>query len=347
MKLWVILFYITLHLNAAALSSWEVKDPSGFSVKAEDPRSPLSLFDPMQIELEMTYPEDYKPDIQALKQTLRVPYGFRPFPFTLLNESIRPPEKSAEGYLKQTITLELEPRMLGSYALSFDPIVFRSIQASSTHTLSGGTTSITVTLPKDFVAIHKYEPPLLPWPLQLSVDIDAKTRAERLIEEQNPGKFTKENMEQLQKKTLPWKGLVLINFAIAAMLMYMFYPRLFKRRPPQTSPPLSAKMIALQKLDLISDLNTPDSKEDAVFYTHLKEILDTFLVEHYHLPLQSLSVEDILNTPEFQQICIDTQSLWLSNWMLTVEKIKYGKHTPHIHQKTEDINKLKDFINKS
>ena len=146
------------------------------------------MFDLETLTLELTYPADYQPDIQAIKESVRAPYGFSPFPFAITQENISPSEKLHDGNFKQVISFELNPRMLGSHNLSFNPIIFKSDGSPPKvpFKLDGGTISITVVLPRDFVAIDKYAPPVLLWPLQLPVDIDAKTQAQHLETTRSP-----------------------------------------------------------------------------------------------------------------------------------------------------------------
>lgn len=347
---WFLIFFCTAIFQLAfADTTWEATDPAGFSVKGQISNPTLSLFDREIITLELTYPAGYQPDIQAIKESVRAPYGFSPFPFAIAHEKILPSEKLTEGNLKQVISFELNPRMVGSHNLSFNPIIFKSDGSplKAPFNLAGGTITLTVVLPSDFVAIDRYTPPLLPWPLLLPVDIDAKAQAQRLIDNQKPSIVREDNLALLQKKSIPWKGLTFVTLFLAATLLYIFYPHLFKKQLTKQPPQKSPSTRAIERLHQLTQLNLMAQQRYGDFYTQLKQIVDDFLEEHYHLPIKTTTAEEILKNPDFVKIIADIKSPWLSDWILKAEKVKYGKDTLQEANCREDLVKIEEFINNS
>jgi hypothetical protein len=334
---WIVFFFLFSVSCLKAEITWLSHDNQGFSASASFSQKTMSLMEPLQITLTLTYPKTFHPDIEQIRMNLFQNIGIGETPFAPVNEHISSPETKKEGFLTQILTFILSPKMAGTHQLTFLDIPFDS-DGQSVHVMSGITT-VTVTLPPSLSSIPPYEPPLMTFSEALPVDLSPSNRASLLADPKLQLEEIHRNNILFKEKTIPWAGIILLIAAI----IFAVYAIKKKHKLISTLPgkAIDPKVAARRELRQLSyQKMTPEE-----LYPRLSSILSKFMEEHYQIRARSSTTEEFLKSisslPYFQsKDRLDS----LREFLTTADQIKFGHAAVSQEQSREHLLLVKNLI---
>lgn len=337
--LWI---FLALVQHAAAEISWENRDKQGFSASAVFSPESLSLFEQLHVALTLTYPAGYHPNLPEIRNHLFQNIGIGEAPFTLESEKIGTPQAIKNGFLTQTVAFELSPKFAGHHPLTFMGIPFDpdSPKTGAQAIVMSGIATITVTQPPAISFAAYYEPPLLPLSQTLPVDLSPSNKEQLVLTPEKKEREARLNEERFYAKSLPWLSLGLLILAILYAISFI------KKRQAQPPPSKvgNPKAKALQRLQGIS----PDSMSLKEMYLQLTAILNEFIGEYYHIQALPWTSEEFIKAmstlPLFQQA--DNRNS-MQEFLNTADKIKFGHLIVSVEQTHQDLQTIKNLINKA
>lgn len=224
-KLLLLLFFIpTLSFGA------------DFSAKATLSRTTLPLDKTMTITLDLTYPEGWSVDANALEANLLDHSLLSPAPFLLQS-------RETDG---QTLIFTLEPQLTGKHPLTFRDVTFTK-EGEKPVTLISTIFEVTITPASPSGELLLPQLPLTPNP---SAELNFSNR-QALIK--NQSKQPEHNVEIFTQRTLPWEQLALAVVFIGVVVFALLFLRkeispeeLQRRRRQRAKKRAKASLKALQ-----------------------------------------------------------------------------------------------------
>jgi len=343
--LWMGLFFFLLACGSIkAEISWQIKDKQGFSASATFSHESISLLDKLRINLSLTYPKTYHPNLTDIRLHLFQHIGIGEVPFALDSEQISTPEIGKEGFLNQKISFVLVPQIPGTHALTFFEIPFDANDPKDGHRilLISGIATITVKVPSDIFDIKEYEPQLLTSSPALPIDLSPSNREQLFLNPERKEGEAKRNIELFRLKSIPWIGMIVLTAALLFAILSI------TRKAPASQRPYPIKMIdpkvkALKELDKIAHENLIVQGKSDELYLRLSKILNEFLEAYYHINTRTKSTEEVMRE-------LSTLDLYqgdaIREFLIKAEQIKFGKSEISAEQGKNDILLLQNFIKK-
>jgi len=312
-----------------------------FSASFKLSQNQMSLFDDLNITLELMYPNTYHPDLKLIQMHLFQYFGIGDLPFTLKSEQAFPPE-NRNGLLHQKIIYTLIPQKPGSYNLSFFDIPFEpNSQSNKKVVILSGIEKITVTLSQSSLPQIDDEPQLMTFSPKLPIDLSPKNRAQWLLAPEKKAEEFSYNQKKFEDRSIPWMKILLIFALIPFSLVIKNWGVMKKLRQLKTVSPLAKALNALENLQrdvLLTKKNISDH------YATLTKILRDFLEDYYHIKAKAHSTEELLVDPLFQRTFEKDKKLLLQKIFLKADAIEFGYQPISTQECTEDINSIKEIL---
>ena len=185
---------------------WKTSE-GNFSAQIQLSPTSLSLDQLLKVQIKLTYPSAYQPNIGAIRKELLSYGGFDKPPFTMVKEIIRKPAaQPEEGILSQQLTFILSPQLPGQHFLTFPKIAFASQQGDKDQmkALVGEVFEISVTpAAVDFQA-QTLAAPLMPLSQQLPITSLSATSKNIAIIKKPSAAATAHNLAVIKSRHLPW-----------------------------------------------------------------------------------------------------------------------------------------------
>lgn len=322
--------------------TWEAHNPQGFTVQATVSKSEISLLDNVEITLQLSYPETYHPDFNAIRLHLLQHVGLFEAPFSLDSEQISPSEKDKDGFLKQKADFVLSPQYTGTHELSFFDIPFETQDAKEGKKvlLISNIMTVNVKNPENPPEIQNYEPPLLSLSPALPVDISPSNRMDLILNAAQAKAEAARNEQVFNEKSIPWLGML----ALAAAFLFLVISIKSKGMMPEGKRSLKA---IDPKKKALNDLNALQKQEDLssdAFYATLTHILHEFLENYYHVKANTRTTEEFLHDMSVHPIFKPAEQSFLQDILVKADQVKFGHLPSSSRECTEILELTRRFI---
>lgn len=318
-----------LAASLAGKDSWEGSQPGGFSAKIVVSTQEVKLPDQLTIELELSYPEAYSIDSEALQDNLLNNQSPGKPPFTL--DSIKSASSLENGMVADTKAFALEPNLEGRFPLTFLNITFLPKDHSKKPVeILSDVFFVDVKLPIGKKEAEFSAAPLLDLTETLPIELSASMRSLRKNRE-NAVHEAMRVQKILDQKRLPWKifiVLIIIGFGI------FYFKKKKPNKPIELEEPLSmaAYRQALENLELLKNQKNVDPIVAQAFAIHLVNSVRYHFEEKFHLSVSSKTTQEFLR--EFLQNPTFDENMRssLNELLLVADQIKFARYHPSIEE---------------
>jgi hypothetical protein len=328
-----LLFLVFFNCTATELS-WRNEGKSGFSASATFSKDTLSLLDHLRVELTLTYPETYHPNIGEIRIHLFQNIGMDAAPFAPESDQASVPNKLKEGVLAQTLTFLLVPQRTGTHALTFFDIPFEPNESSGGNQVivMSGIAMIKVTSPLGLSNSTNYEPPLMTLSPSFPIDLTPSNKVQLALKTEQEAK---RNLTLLNEKTIPW-------LAIGLLILASFFAILFIKTKETISKPFIEKIIS-PKAKAVNELKKIKHQDGPQLYLSLTNILSQFVEEQYKIPTRTRSSKEFLAEITLLPLSPQIQES-LKKFINTADQIKFGLLEVSSDQSQNDFEFIQKFI---
>ncbi len=344
MKKCLVVLLLALTMSVYAI---ETKTPQGhFSAEVKLSPMHLQLNDLLNVEIALTFPPTYLPQIDLLRKDLFTFEGLQEPPFTLASENIAAAHLQEDGMNQQIITFTLAPQITGKHYLAFRKIIFHSMKNEEfpAVTLISNVFEVSVTAPPiDFNSQDLIEP-LLPLSKELPVNM---TMANRHKYTRNPALKAHEAAQALvtiQRKTLPWEMILALITVSVVYVLITKYPS--KTPPPKVG--LSAirapSTVALEQLQALLDSKLMEKKDYQNFFYTLDHIVRTYIDRKYQLNAQMFTTKEFVEKSITSSAIDGETKQKLAAFFENSDRVKFARYKPTQEECATAMHAAQQFL---
>jgi hypothetical protein len=307
---------------------WESHGPAGFKAigKLSSDQGNVSL--PIQVALELSWPEGYRPDIEAIRSHL-LSFGTLYPPFRLIREESH--EKS--------FTYVLEPLIAGELPITFWNIPFIP-EDKNNHPveIASGVFFYSAVLPSLEDNLLQYASPLFPLDQPMPLQPDGQSRRQYMTV--SPA-LTIQQASDIHSRMIPWTFLLAATLAAGAYLFLKTRkPRITKHRQAHHA----QAALELAK-NLYMHMSQGSSIDAQAYFSTLDEAIRYHLKEKYGIPATAQTIEEALLYAHDQNLLRIHQTKELSQFLLTSEAARFGGYRPSLQESKAALDVAQAFLN--
>lgn len=319
-------------------TSWTIAK-NEFIAHATISKSTISPLEDLVIDLQLTYPKEYKIDQEKLKSNLMRHSLLKPPPFVLKNVESKVSDAS-ENNLSQKLSYSLHPQYAGNFSLTFLEIDFIPINQDKAPVILLSDIFDVKVSPLEPTAFFPFYPEsLLPLSFSLLTKMDKANRSE-LIEEKNDME-AKRNVDLFQKKTFPW-----IEFIILFLLsLFWIAIKFFPLQPFQIyeKPEKRVEKARKKTLQALAGLQK-ESSSLPQRYQKLSKLFKVYLENAFQFKFRSNTTPELLNNLSQTGNLSSQEYESVSRLFLKSDLVKFASYSPSKEEFEEDIKEAEKFI---
>lgn len=342
---WLALFLFTCLLPQILFGTPIWKAQSGaFSAAVTLSSQNISIDNQLQIELALTYPEDYHPDADTIRTNLARQDNFGEPSFQIVSDKTNLPTSGQNGVITGTMVFTLEPQLAGKFELTFLNIPFLPNKEGGKKTeLISGLFNVSVNIPPAGPNFNGIIAPLMTLSPKLPIEIDPSNRMKYI---QNPvldKKAAERNVAFLKSHTFPWK-LILITLAfIGAVLMLLRAERADASRRKKAAREKDIKARALETLEILAKQDFTRMKLDPA-YVQMTNTVRLFIESRYQVKAARMTTEEFLHRMKEHPIFDVSTRMQLSQFLVSSDKVKFAHHIPTAEEFRQAVGDALKFI---
>lgn len=280
----------------------------------------ISLLEPLKIKLDLTYPNNYEPDLNTLRSHLMRQ-------FILLSEEISPP-LAQNGNFTQTMEWSVEAQRAGKKMITLYNIPFLPKGKGKPVELISGFYPVEVYLPKVDLSYEGELAPLRTFDKTPPITI---SRENKLLETPDRHK------EKIDAKTFSYPSIFALCLPfILALLGYYFWSKPSIRRKLAAIAQQDPEEAALNSLQKIEEEPLPENE----YYTKMSSIVRRFIEERYQLNASVNTSQECLQKLHIKR---EEQEV-LQTFFQEADQVKYAHHAPSLEERKITIDSAKKFI---
>jgi hypothetical protein len=265
-------------------------------------------------------------------------------PFSLLSETIDPPELVSTGILSQRLVFKLEPMLPGTHSVTFRDIRFHSTQKEPRDVqLMSEVFKIDVRMPPPDLTRLEDGTPLMALTPTIPVEINDLNKEilsdQALLEREN-----QRNQRSIREKAFPWIGLAFVLLAGVITLIAKTKPLI----PPSLQKPLismaSVQKKALDAIDQLSQTNLVQQEYFDLFFTKLSAIVRTFIEDRYQLRASTYTTQEFLEQVSKHSALEKKAQSLLSQFLISSDHVKFAHYKPSARECSQSLEEARQFI---
>lgn len=294
-------------------------------------QEPLHVLQSFTLDLDLIYPQEFRPDREALlDHLLRNPGPSEIPPFALLSSTQEILVSEDPTIVHENIHYRLEPQLPGHQPLTFLEISFLS-NDPATH-------DVEILSPLAFVDIL----PAIPNAIDLNATIaplsTLSTKEPIELATELRGEILKEhstsNVKLYESKAIPWLPIgVLLLFLLITFLIRQVLNR--KKSIPSVPPALrqvTALNEAEQSLAQLKQDPSPNREVVRTFMTQLTWSLRYYFESEFKLKTSSQTTQEFLETLKEHPTLGPNQKASLLNFLQIADRIKFANYQPDLKE---------------
>jgi hypothetical protein len=327
--------------------SWQASAPGGFAAKVALSTSSLSLNDSFNIYLTLTYPHSYHPDFPALGKNLLTQGGLGEPPFSLVSETINPPQAQQGGLITQEVIYVLEPQVPGKHPLTFQNILFQpnNPRQGNPVAIISEIFSIAVAMPPSDFHYAALVAPLMPLSQKFPVEMDPFNRKNLLYHDLLVEQEAQRNIKLFQDKAFPWSSLaILLLIVILILIMKMSPPFAAQQKEEAPKISLKARVKALQTLDHLSQEGLPKKNLFDLFFVKLTQIVRLYIEERYRLNAPTYTSQEFFEKSIQHPAFDDKTRHLLMDFFQSSDRVKFAHYHPSLEECVQAERQARAFI---
>jgi len=305
-----------------------------FTARVEVASPRIYLDDPLDIHLNLVYPEGYHTDLNSLIEHLLRNSSFNPFPFNL--RSLPTATKTAtEGKVQETLIFPLQPEIPGTHALSFFTIPLIPDESSSKPIkyLMTDLFTIEVLMPPSTLNQITPMPPLDLSP-QLPVQLSSKNKRKIKERHDSPSSMT-DAQTSFKERTFPWEKIGTAFLGILFGLILWMILREKKIEPIRLLKPVNDSGQAFKAL---KQSHLLENKHFSKFIEQLEAILKQHLQEQKGMSAKVLTTDELMRYVSSSEI---------KKFFLKTDQIKFAGYTPTLEECLEAENFVRNYLRRN
>lgn len=325
-------FYLLMliSLPLCADVSWRGEAPGGFSAEVTIPENKISIGQPIEIYLNLTYPKTYTFDLNSLTTHLVSRTPFKAPPFTLSSSNVD--TKTENETNTSNIHFQLKSQLDGNFYLTFYAITFKPSNKGEPVQIASGLFPITVEQPPIETTLPTISKQVL---LSLSmtppIEINEKNRINLL---ENPSRDDKEiqrNEKIADETAIPWIEIVATILVGLLMLLAWLAPKYRPKPVAVEKIKLKARDKALQRLKTLQQ----QPPEPEKFYVELSDTVRHFIEEQYQMHAPTYTTQEFLQEATTHPVFSSQMQEELRTFLVNADKVKFAKHEPSESERWE------------
>ncbi len=306
------------------------------------PKEEVPLEDYLRLDLILTYPTNYHPDIEKITENLLSNEAFGEFPFSLKSRKNRSIYE-INGLYYHTLYFKLFPEITGTYDLSFYNIIFLP------NDVNGEIVEIVSDIQSIKIASHLIKTntfgtsaPLLTTDPNIPVEMDLETRFELLNNEDALNTEFKKNKNILSKKTFPWFEILALT--LMSLGAWIWYKSSFKPlKEPQILPQTATEQ-ALESLGKLERKNLDKHEMYGQFYLELTTIVRVYLQKKYRIKVIQSTTEEFLEETSKNPVFSYQLRSGLVEFLTFADRVKFSGFNPSIDDCQQALKSAKEFV---
>lgn len=301
-----------------------------FELNVHSLPSEILIKDTLDVELDLTFPDDYQVDLEKLRRNVLRNSSFYEHPFSIVDMKVGNPIQK-ENQLTQHIQMTLQPLRLGPVALTFYDVTFASPNdKKKEHTIISPIfpmTVLSIEAPEQFQGELAS---LLTFSKTFPLELNEQNR--NLVE----GPFVSQkqnqiNLTQMNEKRLPWIKMVSILLIILIFWIFLKYPH---AKPPLTEEQIArlAKDDAINKIEKLREKKLPEKGFFEEFYVELTAPVRAYIERRYKVPASMQTTDEFLAQTAKDPAFPSQTRQSLGQFLTQADKVKFGRFYPTIEE---------------
>ena len=323
--------------------SWQTQSGDFAASITVSPQT-LTIDQQVQVELALTYPQDYYPDEDTIRANLARQDNFGESPYQIVGEKTNLPKRSQNGPVKGFMVFTLEPQIPGNFDLTFYNIPFLPAKKDGKIVqLISGFVKVAVNMPptKPFKGVIA---PLMTLSPRLPIDIDPSNRMKYIQNPEVDEKAAKRNAEFLKAHTFPWIEVLICIAFIGGIIWLLRAQKEDAARRKKAAREKDVKTKALETLELLEKQDFTKLKQFDPAYVQMTNTVRLFIESRYHIKAATMTTEEFLYKMKEHPVFDVSTRMMLSQFLVSSDKVKFAHHTPSADEFRQAVQDAHKFI---
>jgi hypothetical protein len=318
---------------------------SPFSAKIVLGTDTVTIPEPLNLEVVLTYPKGYHVELEQLRSNLlqaTVPSFQAFFP---ISQTIKSSNIGSDNIITQKIEFKLEPRVPGEQTVSLFNVKFFSEDPKLKPV------EIFTDFYKVAVELPTYDPSLVVkpvGPLPLSLQFPIQISEENVYNfQKNPGLLKLEaqrNVRIFNQRTFPWKSVLTLLALLSGLILFRnsikqrikkFIFEWFVKTPEEKA---KEALVSLKKEKL------PQKGQYDQYFVNLTNILRSYVDERFQINAPEETTEEFLHNKRTKEIFDAQQRENLSKLLKKADGIKFAQVSPRAEDCSDAYEIVEDLV---
>jgi hypothetical protein len=292
-----------------------------FSAEVTIPQSSLDLFSKISVQLVLTYPDQYRINIDDLKANLLQYSAILPAPFTLISSDSQI-QKLSDNRSQQKLEFVLQPQLIGDFPITFRNITFFKDDKKAEEIISDIFSIHVESLPVGS-AFEIEVGPLLPLSPHFPITMSSQNQQ---LQEESSKQSALVNQQIFRDKSFPWLELLLI--ALVSLFLWVAF-KFRDQKSAAIAEQNQKEQLRQRVIKIIEGWKVePSSKSNFESYVTLTDALRKFVELKFQMNAPSLTTEEFLQMMTTQSDFSIQDRQKFAQFLSSADLVKFAHYQP-------------------